>query len=233
MENYRDFKPKGARLSGPEKTTLFEKGFAWCNGCEKSLPIDDFGKDKTTKFGLESRCKECRRKYAENRRRDFPEETKKIRRDSRNRNKEFYNQVIKEWRFENRDKINNYRRVKYKEDPLYKMQIACRNMVKKMFKSIGSEKDVKTHKVLGYAAKDLKLHIEQQFTDGMTWDNYGEWHIDHIIPISEAKTFIKGLQLSQLTNLQPLWAEENIRKSNIINEEEKGNEDFRRKESKD
>jgi len=48
----------------------------------------------------------------------------------------------------------------------------------------------------------------------MSWDNYGEWHIDHIIPISLAKTLEEGIILSKLENLQPLWAKENILKSN-------------------
>lgn len=50
----------------------------------------------------------------------------------------------------------------------------------------------------------------------MTWDNYGEWHIDHIIPISSAKSLYDGIRLSQLENLQPLWAEENILKGDKL-----------------
>jgi len=65
-----------------------------------------------------------------------------------------------------------------------------------------------------------KNHLEKQFKDGMTWDNYGDWHIDHIRPISsfnfksyEDKEF---KECWDLNNLQPLWAEENIRKHNRI-----------------
>jgi hypothetical protein len=65
---------------------------------------------------------------------------------------------------------------------------------------------------------DLMSHIEKQFKEGMSWKNYGEWHIDHIIPQSwlpfnslEDENFIKSWCLS---NLQPLWAKENISKGN-------------------
>lgn len=72
----------------------------------------------------------------------------------------------------------------------------------------------RTFAVLGYNRSDLMRHIEGLFTDGMTWDNHGEWHIDHIVPIS---FFIKTGEtdprvINALENLQPLWASENISK---------------------
>lgn len=83
-----------------------------------------------------------------------------------------------------------------------------------MFKSINNTKNKNTNKILGYSPKDLKEHLEKQFKDGMNWDNYGEWHIDHIIPISSATNLEEGIKLSKLENLQPLWGVDNIRKGN-------------------
>lgn len=72
----------------------------------------------------------------------------------------------------------------------------------------------RTFDVLGYKRDDLICHIEGLFTEGMTWDNHGEWHIDHIVPII---FFIKSGEtdprvINALENLQPLWAPENISK---------------------
>lgn len=71
---------------------------------------------------------------------------------------------------------------------------------------------------LGYTIQDLKTHIENKFLEGMSWDNYGEWHIDHIVPRSwtpycsmEDENFSKCWALE---NLQPLWAKDNISKGN-------------------
>ena len=70
-----------------------------------------------------------------------------------------------------------------------------------------------TFELLGYSVEDLKQHLEKQFTDGMTWENYGKWHIDHIIPrkklqyeTTDDENFFKCWSLS---NLQPLWAKDN------------------------
>jgi len=73
---------------------------------------------------------------------------------------------------------------------------------------------------VGYSLDELKLHLESQFTEGMSWENYGKWHIDHIIPLSsfdiqnyDDKSFKKCWSLE---NLQPLWAEDNLKKSNKV-----------------
>jgi len=62
----------------------------------------------------------------------------------------------------------------------------------------------------------LKEHIEKQFVDGMSWDNWGEWHIDHIKPVSKFDKSEKITIINSLNNLQPLWAVDNLKKSNKI-----------------
>ena len=67
-------------------------------------------------------------------------------------------------------------------------------------------KNASTNKMLGYSANNLKEHLEKLWTPGMLWANYGEWHIDHIVPICE---FPKGSDpaiVNALSNLRPLWA---------------------------
>lgn len=68
----------------------------------------------------------------------------------------------------------------------------------------------------GYTLGELLSHLEAQFSEGMTWDNYGEWHVDHIRPVSSFDFNVGGRQEARLcwamSNLQPLWARDNLRK---------------------
>jgi hypothetical protein len=76
----------------------------------------------------------------------------------------------------------------------------------------------KTFDIVGCSPEFLKEHLEQQFTEGMSWDNHGlyGWHIDHKIPLSSANTEEEIYNLCHYSNLQPLWAEDNLKKSNKI-----------------
>ena len=74
----------------------------------------------------------------------------------------------------------------------------------------------KTFDIVGCTPEFLKEYLEIQFTEGMTWENRCEWHIDHIIPLSSAKNEDELYKLCHYTNLQPLWAEDNLKKSNKI-----------------
>jgi len=71
---------------------------------------------------------------------------------------------------------------------------------------------------LGCSIKELKQYLENKFKNGMTWNNYGDWHIDHIIPLSifDLKSRNDFLKACHYTNLQPLWGKENISKGNRI-----------------
>lgn len=109
-----------------------------------------------------------------------------------------------------------YVKKRMENDIDYKLKIRLRNKIS----SIISNKKQYTHTtdLLGCSIFDIRQHLERQFKDGMTWDNYGKWHIDHIIPISYFD-FTKEEDQKRCfhyTNLQPLWAKENIRKSNKI-----------------
>jgi hypothetical protein len=78
----------------------------------------------------------------------------------------------------------------------------------------------KTADIVGYSLKELFTHIEKQFVDGMSWENYGTWHLDHILPVSSFK--FQGIDDPEvrrawaLSNLRPLWATDNLRKNKKI-----------------
>ena len=74
-------------------------------------------------------------------------------------------------------------------------------------------KKSKTRSILGADFPEVKKHIEGRFTKGMSWKNYGEWHIDHIYPLSWCDTEEEVFIYSHYSNLQPLWAEDNLNKS--------------------
>jgi hypothetical protein len=74
--------------------------------------------------------------------------------------------------------------------------------------------------MLGIEWEMAKQHIERQFTKGMNWDNQGKWHIDHIIPLASANTEEELIKLCHYTNLQPLWAEDNLTKSDKIDSQQ-------------
>lgn len=84
-------------------------------------------------------------------------------------------------------------------------------MLRRCFKHKGIRRNT-TIDIIGYDTNKLKQRLECQFKDGMTWENYGKWHIDHKKPISKFDKNIKISTINGLCNLQPLWANDNLTK---------------------
>jgi hypothetical protein len=90
-----------------------------------------------------------------------------------------------------------------------------RNRISRIFKN--NSKRGSAVRDLGCTIEELKIHLESQFEPGMTWENYGEWHIDHIILLS-AFNLTKREELlvaCHVTNLPPLWAKDNLSKGGL------------------
>ena len=121
-----------------------------------------------------------------------------------------------EWINNNRELINKNKRYRYKNDIFYKLRFNVRNRLNNYLKLNNIQKKNKTFDLLGCSPEFLKEYLENQFTNGMNWNNRMEWHIDHIIPLSSVKKEEEIYQLCHYTNLQPLWAEDNLKKSNKI-----------------
>jgi len=163
-----------------------------CSHCGTIKSIEDFYKgNKRTLDGRSTRCKAC-------------EAIKK---------KEYLNK--------NSKKINKYevirKRIKRKNDPVYRVCVNLRSRIKDVIYKKGFKKESTTGQMLGCTWEEFKIHMEKQFIEGMTWNNYGKeygkWNIDHIVPLNEAKTIEDVYKLNHYTNLQPLWAEDNREKS--------------------
>jgi hypothetical protein len=118
----------------------------------------------------------------------------------------------------NKDIINKKNKIRYNTDVLYKLKLSMRSRLRSFLKTKQVKKHNGTFQIIGCTPEYLKEYIENQFFSGMSWVNYGlyGWHIDHIIPLSSAKTEEEIFKLCHYTNLQPLWAEDNLKKNGRI-----------------
>lgn len=98
-------------------------------------------------------------------------------------------------------------------DPVARLANSLRGLIRMSIKARGYSKNSKTEQILGCDWLTVKTHLESKFTDGMSWGNRNLWHIDHIVPLSSARTEEELIKLCHHSNLQPLWASDNIRKS--------------------
>jgi len=196
-----------------------------CNKCNIPKLLDEFTKCKPCSNGVRGTCKSCTRKYMvsyqETNLDTITEYHKEYRLANSEKNKEYltaYNtkpEVKKKKREYYNDNIQSYRdlekteeRKKYRYN--YNKSIphirGWYGLLHNSLIRLGKKKEGHTIDLLGYSAIDLKTHLEKQFTSGMTWDNYGEWHIDHIEPVSKFDPNTPMNVVNALSNLQPLWA---------------------------
>lgn len=204
-----------------------------CPKCSKEQPNSCFYKDLSKSDGLSSYCKPCRRqrsseyslentkKVQETRKQHYLKNKERV--NKRNRAYHKTNYVALEakkkiWLENNKEQYLSYRR-RYKKERkgknlTYKLAENLRNRLYYALKVKSWKKSTHFSVYIGCEQDFLKQHLEKQFQPGMSWENYGQWHIDHIKPLGIAKTENEIYELCHYTNLQPLWAVENIRKSN-------------------
>ena len=124
------------------------------------------------------------------------------------------------WRGNNREHVNEKTRLWYlhrrRTDPSFRLKCNTRTALWTCLKERNVAKYRSTFLLLGYSIEELMTHLEGLFTVGMTWDNYGEWHVDHKIPMNsfqfESTDDIEFKECWKLSNLQPLWGPENLSK---------------------
>lgn len=145
-----------------------------------------------------------------------PERKKQNRIRHYEENKARYEERAKKWAEGNRPRrrkiaLDYQKRMRRERPEEYVAVQSARKMVARVLVNTGRKKRGRTYEILGYNKQDFVRHIESLFQDGMTWDNHGEWHIDHIIPVSElVKSGVTDpAKINALANLRPIWAHEN------------------------
>lgn len=213
-----------------------------CSKCHQEKNLCDFTKDRNKPDGLFIYCRECKKivakkEYDKNKSRilkyqkkyylentlEIKERVSKDYIDNRdeklNYQKQYYHknleaklQYAKKYRENNKENRNKYEKSRKETDIFYKLKHLVRNRINKYLKLKKIKKNHTTFELVGCSSQELKIYLEQKFIDGMSWNNQGEWHIDHIIPLSSAKTEEELYKLCHFTNLQPMWASDNIKK---------------------
>ena len=199
-----------------------------CSKCDNVKPLAEFYKNKRSPGGYRSDCKACfKRHYQKNKvakaeydKRYYEENKVDIAEQQKRHyeeNKEAKAEYGKRYREENKparaEKGKLYKRKRRATDPLFKLTHNIRGLIGNSFRNGGFNKKSKTAEILGCSFEEYYAHIESQFTDGMSWQRMSEIHIDHRLPLSAANTEEEILVLNHYRNLQPLWATENLAKS--------------------
>lgn len=202
-----------------------------CSKCNTQKELDQFNKNMAW-----CKCctKEYNRQYYKNNKKYHNEKNKKW----SLKNKEYNNQRNKDWmdknkeqrasykkiyRQENQKSIKSYKRERertLRKDPKYRLEKNLRRRLWRTTKKItngpleNKSCTQASKDLLGCSIDELQSYLESKFTDGMTWDNYGKWHIDHIIPVCsfDLTNESQVKECFHHSNLQPLWAIDNILK---------------------
>lgn len=192
-----------------------------CTICKIKKSISEFHKSKSAKNGLKSECKECGKNNTNRYRTSHPEIVKKINDKQYAENSESIKKCVKRYRNshaeECNNRSNNYIKNRSKEDINFRI---ARNLRTRIYHVVKGQKSGSAVDDLGCTVEFLRQHLESQFQPRMTWENYGKngWEIDHIYPLSkldltDREQFLKACHY---TNMQPLWAADNLKKSNKV-----------------
>lgn len=203
-----------------------------CAKCEQSKPLSEYYLTRPNGPHMAT-CKECKKSYVRKYRDQNIEVCRERERLYSQANSKKRNAKVKEFHLKNPGKSKEYQK-RYTSKPevkeklrrdasvymkkkisscmVQRLKLICRSRIHIALRGVGEKKTTKTFETIGCSPGYLIKHLEEQFSEGMSWDNYGEWHIDHIIPLCKGKTKEGILELSHYTNLQPLWAEDNFKK---------------------
>lgn len=186
-----------------------------CTKCYEEKPISEFNKLKGGKFGKNSACKNCTNEISKKWRAVNKENMQEYFRKYYLENAEYIKQSSLKYYYTNKEQSFTNRKERYHSDSLFKFKHGIRALICSSFRRTCEGKFSKSKSseaILGCSLEEFVKHISAQFREGMSLDNYGEWHLDHIKPLALAETEKDILEFNHFTNFQPLWANENISK---------------------
>lgn len=197
-----------------------EKGERICSICKDYHSVKDF-------YNKDSACKKC----SSERRKSYTtrEERNKKLTDAYPKHREKRLAYAKKYREDNLEKVTtnlkkwkqnnpNYKKEKWKSDSEFRLKEILRGRFYKAIK--GYSKSSSILSLIGCTIPELKIYLQDKFTEGMSWDNYGEWHIDHKKPCAsfDFSNEEEQKECFHYTNLQPLWALDNLIKGKTYTE---------------
>jgi len=207
-------KSKKKKESELEKILLFKKGLGRCTKCNIVYSISSFVKS-TGQYGVIFTCNMCKNKRTRELR-STPEGKLRMKESNKKTDRSKYKDTIRKWMESNRDYLNKQENLRLHNDTAFRIKKYLRRDINTALKK---QKIAKTHKflnIIGCTVDELIKHIESRFTEGMTWENHGQfgWHIDHIIPCASFDLTNEEEQCKcfHYTNLQPLWWIDNLKK---------------------
>ena len=185
-----------------------------CSSCKEELDTNFFSKDKYHKDGLTTSCKNCQKIFYEKNKNKIRKRHREYAKKNSEKNSERGRKWVEEHRKQAREYKRKYERKRRQEDIKYKL---LSNLSRRVRSAINNNsKSKNTINLVGCSIEELKQHLEKQFKEGMSWENYGlyGWHIDHIAPCYSFNLLLEEEQKKcfHYTNMQPLWAKENLKK---------------------
>lgn len=122
------------------------------------------------------------------------------------------------WRAKNAQHISNYTKQKKAQNPAFRIACNLRKRLSFLVRKASATKTKQTLTLLGCPLKSFLLYLESLWQPGMSWENYGEWHIDHVVPcaIFDLTKPDHQERCFHFSNLQPLWAVDNWRKNDKV-----------------
>ena len=189
-----------------------------CSKCNEEKEFGEFNKNRASKDGLGSRCKSCGKSESREWRTKNPERKTELNKAYYEKNKKDLIEKTKQYKKEHADETRDYNRMykknRIQEDVQYRLRQLLGTRIRNAISFVYGVKAFKTKELLGCDIEDVRTFLEAEFEEGMTWENMGEWHIDHIRPCASFNLEDPEEQKKcfHWTNLQPLWAVDNMSK---------------------